>query len=98
MGLCFSASMAEKLQSQAWSSASLAEGNQVLKDQQVKLEPDTQAMEDELKDPDFFWGLCLPCCMFIGFCIFTPTCPNVNESRNAITTNLIILYASVEFC
>lgn len=57
--------MAEKLPSQAWSTASLAEGNQVLKGQQVKLEPDTQAMEDELKDPDFSWGLCLPFCMFI---------------------------------
>ena len=87
--------MAEKLPSQAWSAASLAEGNDVLRAQQVKLEPDTQAMEDEPKDPDFFWGLCLPFCTLIGFSIFTPTCPNAEKSSQQTYNDLNV---SVGYC
>lgn len=43
--------MAEKLPSKAYSSSSLMEGAKVLAHQQVKMEPDSDAMESELKDP-----------------------------------------------
>ena len=42
--------MAEKLPSKAYSSSSLMEGAKVLAHQQVKVEPDSDAMANELQD------------------------------------------------
>jgi hypothetical protein len=47
--------MKNQLPSQSFSSSSLVEGARVLRDQQVKSEPDSAAMEAELQDPS-----CLP--------------------------------------
>ena len=50
--------MAQKLPSKAYSSSSLMEGAKVLAHQQVKMEPDSDAMESELKDPVSHVGQC----------------------------------------
>lgn len=57
--------MASKLPSQTYSSGSLQEGQGVLQQQQVKMEPETLEMEQELKD-----SKCWSCLLYRSILLF----------------------------